>query len=559
MDKINSMLDIKLIEQIIEKIPFVKNILEIKKSEIIINGSFTIFFDGLDKELIFRFEIYPQYPLKYHDNESITFYNDELIELNHVMESGSICIHNSHSTDLKKKLIYDFQSLKQWIEKYYIEKDNDVKYEHIIVEEHNVGDINYSYLFTEIDFKFTAGDFGSVNISLLHNSYYKEKKLNNYIVQNFILGDSEFKCKWNTYYKNIKSSEDGIFYFLGQTPAHHNKFIYKNWGQFQGLLSNQFLDSLHDFDKSNSKKLKGNLLPIFIGYTTLNDDIHWQVALLKIGELPIKGEKTKFLDRNIWQTKLVNDKINWALSRDSSYKYFFGRGTLVNDIIDKKILVIGVGAIGSMVAKTLTKCGCRYIDIADYDVKEPENVCRSEYMFQYGMADKTTELYHILCNISPFVEINILKSEYFELISKIHYKDTESKLLLEENINEYDIVFDCTTDNDLMYILNSLTLTNDVINISITNHAKELVCGFYPNIYNFILKQYETILNNDTDNLYEPLGCWSPTFKASYNDIDLLVQFALKYINVLYRDKKQKNNFVIQTNEENLQLEIKEY
>ena len=555
----NLLLDIKLVQEVIESVPFVKNIVQIEKDELTISGSCIIFFDGLDKELLFKFEIYPPYPLKYHNSESITFYNDELVELNHVMENGSICIHNLHCNDWKKKLVYDFLSLKQWIEKYYINKYNDTKYEHIIVEEHNIDSISYSYLFTEIDYKFATGDFGLVNISLLHNSYYKEQKIKNYIVQNFILEEFKFQCKWNSYYKNFTSSEIGIYYFLGQAPANYNKFIFKNWEDFQGLLSNDFLNSLHDFDRKNLKKQKGHLLPIFIGYKTLDNNIHWQVALVKIGELPIKGEKRNFLGNNVWQTKLVNSEINWALTRDSSYKYFFGRGTLTNNITDKKILIIGIGAIGSMIAKTLTKCGCKYIDIADYDIKEPENVCRSEYMFEYGITDKTTELYHILCKISPFVEITILKNEYFELISKIHYKDNKSRQLLEQSINEYDIVFDCTTDNDLMYILNSLNLTSDVINMSITNHAKELVCGFYPNIYNFVLKQYETILNNDINNLYEPLGCWSPTFKASYNDIDLLVQFAIKHINQIYKNNLQPNNFIVQMNEKNLNLEIKEY
>ena len=43
------------------------------------------------------------------------------------------------------------------------------------------------------------------------------------------------------------------------------------------------------------------------------------------------------------------------------------------NMMDRKILIIGVGAIGSMVAKTLAKGGCRHIDIVDYDVKEPSS------------------------------------------------------------------------------------------------------------------------------------------------------------------------------------------
>jgi molybdopterin/thiamine biosynthesis adenylyltransferase len=348
---------------------------------------------------------------------------------------------------------------------------------------------------------------------------------------------------------------------MKEHPSQYNKFIFKNWKDFEKLMSNDFLNYLHKFDKQYIKKYEGKLVPIFIGYETINNEIHWQVSLIKIGEFPVKGEAEIFLGTKTgkWNSKLIDKNIQWAITRNASYKYFFGRGTLNPDITEKKILIIGVGAIGSMVAKTLTRCGSKYIDIADYDVKEPENVCRSEYMFHYGLEDKVTELQNILCLISPFIEINIIKKEYFELISKTHYKNLETKEILARNLDEYDIVFDCTTDDDLMHILNSLNLKCNVINLSITNHAEELVCGFYPNIYNFVNTQFQSILKNDLEDLYEPIGCWSPTFKASYNDINILVQFAIKHINSLYEENLQKNNFIVQYDEKKLKLEIKEY
>ena len=111
-----------------------------------------------------------------------------------------------------------------------------------------------------------------------------------------------------------------------------------------------------------------------------------------------------------------------------------------------------------------------------------------------------------------------------------------------------------------MYILSTLTLNCELINMSITNHARDLVCAFYPNIYQFVNNQFSNILKNDADDLYEPTGCWSSTFKASYNDINVLVQMALKHINILYQREKPKNNFVVKTDDENLlSIKIEEY
>ena len=230
------------------------------------------------------------------------------------------------------------------------------------------------------------------------------------------------------------------------------------------------------------------------------------------------------------------------------------------ELITKKILIIGVGAIGSMIATTLTRGGCRYIDFVDYDVKEPENVCHSEYMFLNGITNKTEELEKIFSAISPFIIINPLNNNYFERIVKSHRDDITYSEKFTENFNNYDIIFDCSTDNDLMYVLNTLKLKTKLINISITNHAKELVCAFYPNIYRFVNNQFTNVLKNDVNDLYNPTGCWSPTFKASYNDINALVQLALRQINILLQKKGKKNNFVIQEDNTDLgNLKIVEF
>jgi hypothetical protein len=101
-----------------------------------------------------------------------------------------------------------------------------------------------------------------------------------------------------------------------------------------------------------------------------------------------------------------------------------------------------------------------------------------------------------------------------------------------------------------MYILSQLSL-NKIITLSITNNARVLVCGAQSNHYTWVMNQYENVLQNDIEDVYNPTGCWSPTFKASYNDISVLVQYALKHINVKLGQGKELRNFVIETNETN--------
>lgn len=550
--------NIEEINNVVSTIPFIDVLKEFKQVGIFLEGKISVKnLKGLNENLNFDIQIFPQYPLKSHDSEAIKFINKDLIPYNHVMGDGSICIHTLHSPKLKQKLLADFESLKSWIEKYYINKDKDSNYEHIIINEQPFDDIYYSYQFTNVDYSFLKGEFGKVDLIPLSNGIYKKKSISNFLIKSFQLFKNPIKInsKWSDYYMNFEATNIGLFIFIEDVPALHNRFAFSNWLELENYIPTDFLQFLYDFQKRN-KKDKKTFLPIFFGYKTVENEIHWISTHVKTTEIPIigvpvidsKGVKLK----GQWESKLIAQKINWAITRNSSYKYLFGRGTFCGKITNAKILIIGVGAIGSMVAKTLVKSGAKNISIVDYDVKEPENVCRSEYSFSNGLYDKTFELIKILQENSPFVDVKFHNNnEYFESFIKAFHKDKESQKEYEESLNQFDIVFNCSTDSDLMFVLDQLKLSTDLINLSITNHAKDLVCAFYPNIYNYVQNQFINILDNDVDDLYNPTGCWSPTFKASYNDISLLTQYALKEINRKYEENKPKDNFTLSINSGN--------
>jgi len=550
---------IDVIKKTIIELPFVNELIEIKNVAGIISGKVSIYFENLEKPLIFNFEIHPQYPFKTYETESIKFINKELIQYNHVMEDGSICIHTSHSSNLIEKIKIDFNALVEWIKIYFLDKKEDNKYEHIIVNEQPIDNNYYSYLFTDTNHKFQKGEFGEVNLLKFSISTYRDHQNHNFLVQSFISNNGKkINCQWNSFYNKLPPTNKGIYVFIKSHPAKYNRFAFNNWTDLRELLPKNFASYLYSFEKTNLKKFKGAVVPIFIGYEITKDEIHWQVALEKIGNFPTEGFPIKIsgIKTGKWGSQIVNKDIVWGITRNISYKYFYGRGTFSEKLINSKILIIGIGAIGSILAKTLVKGGCKYIDVVDYDVKEPENVCRSEYLFSTGLTNKTDELIQIIRANSPFVETNLINNNYFEHI-KSFSNDINSKTIIADTLSKYDIIFDCSTDNDLMYILNSLKIKSDIINLSITNHANELVCAFYPNLYHFVRTQFEEILDNDIVNLYEPTGCWSPTFKASYNDINTLLQIAIKHINEIYKSNKKKNNFIIKYNDN--QINIQEF
>lgn len=544
------------INAIISGISGVKIIKQFQEGGLIIEGSISVLVEPMMNPLIFSVQIYPQYPFKGNNTENIKFFNPDLLEFNHIMGDGSVCLQTAHSPSLSEKLIYDVESLKAWIIKYYIKKEGDTHYEHLIVPLKVYKNSYHAYFFNETDYKFSKNQFGYIDYSHLSQGLYHKDGISNNIIHTFFNSNKKvlIEVKWNIRLKALERSI-GVFIFLEDPPSKNLRWTYNEWNEFESQIPQIFLDFLHKIEKSQAKGIQ---IPMLIGYNISDTEIHWQCVMLETGNFPIHGEKVN----SEWLTKLNGEGIiDWAITRNVSYKYFYGRGRLHDKLKDAKILIIGIGAIGSIAAKTLVRSGCIKIDFIDYDIKEPENVCRSEYSFFTGLNNKTDDLITEISLICPFFETRRGGYDYslaLDFFIKSHQSDHISEI--EKQLNDYDIIFDCTADNDLLYVLSQLNINTQLINLSISNHATHLVCAAEKNRYQFVTTQFNTVLHFDIEDLYNPTGCWSPTFKASYNDVNALTQFALKHINISFEHGKPLRNFVIESEyDQVLNFKIKEF
>lgn len=507
-----------------------------------------------EKSLQFEVSINPLYPFKFQNQESILFKNVDLLQYDHIMKDGNICIHTSHSIDLEQKIEYDFNSLRFWISKYYTDSvDEESNYEHVITPISLFEDNYHTVCFNNICKAFVRGEFGLIELSETQSGIYNGKLMRNFYLQSFhnIHLKEITSLQWNPRIKSLNRTT-AIYTYVESIPAENGKFAFENWGQIASFLDQKFLDALYQWDESFFEK--GQVVHLLIGYKIPNGEIHWELIILKGGELPIKGIKNQ---NKKWITTLIENKnIVWGSTQNISYEYFFGRGKLENPLTDGKVLLIGIGAVGSIVANTLIRGGCKDVCIIDFDTKYPENICRSEYTLNPLVCSKVEDLQEQLYNISPYVTIPAVNVDL-----KYFFNNTPEKLLEFEGIfNGYDFVFDCTTDNDLLYWISQLNLTKNFFSFSISNKAVQLVAACNANRYKFSQTQFNDILNYDIDDLHEPIGCWSPTFKASYNDINLLVQTALKHINLKIKTNKTIANFVIETSfEDNLKIVLNEF
>ena len=536
------MIEEKAIKEVIDSHSFVE-----LKGDIKENNSYKTFLIDVQTEegqppLQWEVRIASFYPYKVDNSESIHFFNTSLIAYPHIMRSGFLCLHTPKVENPKEQFKIDILRLKEWVDKYYVRKEKDEHYEELVVAHNLIGDIYYNFLYTDTNKEFPKNDYGTVDLTMLVPGVHDGKRMDTFLANTFHskISGEEYVCQWGKVNKKQMRFK-GIYCFLEQAPSLYDKFVLELYNDMSSLFSWSQMQFLY---KRSLKKEEAQRVPLFCGYKIPNGEMRWQVAMLKADDFPIKSEKVKCGGRPIINYSYTKTLIDWASSYNCSYDYFFGRGCLPSSLAEKKILIIGIGAIGSMVAKTLARSGSKHLALYDVDLKEPGNVCRSEYDFLSGISDKSYELSSVLQSISPFVQCEISPKALDSWI-KLTMDNDETKNAIQEILNKYDIIFDCSTDDSMMYVLDKLNLRAKLINISISNHANELVCAMGNNITETVKFIFTQIIKSDTLDMFYPTGCWSPTFKASYNDIAAKLQLALKHIIGMLTAIEPESNFYV--------------
>ena len=504
--------------------------------------------------LVWDVVISPTYPFKAMGREPIQFFNKSLLDYPHIMQRGNLCMHPAEFEDAESQFVNDLEQLKEWVDRYYVIGEKDAHYEHLVVNHFLIRDAYYTYCFAETEGDIVDGDFGIVHYAEVKNGQKNDSSVSNYIVQQFVsykqVKKKEMPCKISLFYRKLRSF-DGVYCLLNNVPSVHNKFIVEDYVAIKGLFSQSQKNYIHSFVEAH--KGKYDFFPLFCGYRIPGGDVHWQAMMVFMDDLPIVPIRVGTGKNRLWFTDFKQGAIQWAETEDISYKYFFGRGAMPENLANRKMLIMGVGAIGSIVAETLTRCGAKNLTLYDIDVKEPGNVCRSAYPFCTGISEKTLDLELLLTQISPHVNCVCLKSE-FDLAIKGYAAANEDKTALANLFDAFDVIFDCTTDNQLMRVMDATGTKAQVVNLSITNHAQDLICAFSPNVTETVLSVYSLLRRDAESDMYNPTGCWNPTFKASYNDIESKVQFAMRHIIRMLSNEEPRSNFYITEDDNSLNI-----
>lgn len=271
-----------------------------------------------------------------------------------------------------------------------------------------------------------------------------------------------------------------------------------------------------------------------------DDGIVWQI--LYTNRVTAKCDKMSFdLVLDTYEIeKLVSHPLNRLNVQVVSEEMFFGRGSFSKNLKCRRVALVGLGAIGSMVATSLAHCGVSKFGLWDFDIVEPGNICRSTYTINNLGESKVHSIASILKSINPFIKTkDLCKHGHWHnkrfigtsFYANVNYKSQEDAI---KELDGYDLIIDCTGSNEMLHFLSYAASEVDIVSMCITNHANELLCITNKDGNPFELrKAYLSRIEQDTKNFYiEGSGCYSPTFLANNCDIASLVNLALRDLNL---------------------------
>lgn len=235
-------------------------------------------------------------------------------------------------------------------------------------------------------------------------------KPNNYILEQNILPSPTFAIKINQEVFKWYSFESGITLKTIFTNSNVQNII--------TVIQNTFGENI----------LEGEPIKNIALYFP-DDDPHWHFF--------------KFIIQT--NGNLINVVIHYFISRIISNELYLRTKDIFDDeiLLQKKVTIIGLGAVGSEVAKSLAKNGIGHFNLFDIDTFEIGNSIRHAADLYYIGEDKVNVVKQLILRSNPNITVNPYKVDILNDAG-----------LLEKSLNESDLCICLTAEDSVDYLIN---------------------------------------------------------------------------------------------------------
>lgn len=349
----------------------------------------------------------------------------------------------------------------------------------------------------------------------------------------------------------------GIWVRLNHVPVLDPWQTPSDWKELRDICKEQHIE-LDEQLRSTVKGIRdgqrhilllGFPVPSQVGHSPCQ--IHWQGL-----ELPVLSHSTKTAkgfrtnELGYWQrdrTELLRGTRNllWMKSENWHSEHISTRGSFSEMMANKKVLLLGVGAVGSLVAELLVRGNVQCIGLLDSDKLEIGNLSRHTLNLEDLLESKAVNVAKRLNVVSPHAVVEAMECE-FPFVSEAQ----------RVYIQQCDLILDCTGSDSVLYHLEKFAWESEKIFISISlgRDGKRLFCfvsqgrSFPSHIFREMINPWlgkEQEEFKDQPLPWSGIGCWHPVFPARADDVWMMASVAVKHIESLIESNSLDNNLAV--------------
>lgn len=339
---------------------------------------------------------------------------------------------------------------------------------------------------------------------------------------------------------SLKASRIGLWLRVPRVPHIPPWQAPTTYGELIWVLSLMEIDLNHMLSGFARNIRDGTSHPLLIGFPipskvgSSNERYHWQGLLLPVlshgKPKGFSSTEKGYVLRDKAQVLTQATRLLWVASRNWDPSEITARGRLSEGLAFKKILIIGVGALGSMISELLVREGCRRLVLVDYDRLQIGNVSRHILQLNDVRKMKASSVAARLRNVNPYVIITAIESRFPPTDSTDH-----------ASIADCDVIVDCTADDTVLNQLSVFDWQSEKLffSISVGMQAKRLFLfsAHSPSFpHSTFIDLVRPLIKTEIQEYAgttlprEGMGCWHPIFPARADDLWLFASIAVKIV-----------------------------
>lgn len=350
---------------------------------------------------------------------------------------------------------------------------------------------------------------------------------------------------WGQYLSKYKSSPLLLspWILLKEVPTINKWQAPETFGDLIEICEKQNIDIINILkqlfsrirDRKRHLLLVGFPIPKLFGGE--NEIVFWMALYLPIlsyGKKTANGFRNNQLGwwmRDMLEVCTKKAKLEWITSENWNQNEITQRGKMDKELLRKRILLIGAGCMGASISELLVRSGVYSLTILDYDTFEIGNMTRHTLDLDCIGDVKATSLCNHLNLINPHANVKFINDKLI----------CDSKCLANIDMSNYEIIIDCTGENDVLNIFSNIKYDKShvFVSASVGLGAKRMYITLKKgNEYNFssfaeLISPYlceDKELFDDFKLPRNGIGCWHPTFPGRSDDIYLAAATAVKMI-----------------------------